>query len=161
MDHQKISFEFEVYDSIDQLTKEDAWLLDEAKNVTKIAYAPYSHFRVGAMARLTNGKTVAGSNQENASYPVGLCAERVLLSAASSLYPGVPVDSIAISYHTENGSSNRPITPCGICRQSLVEYESRLQHPIRLILGGMEGKIFIIPKAKMLLPLGFSEEDMK
>lgn len=161
MDHQKISFEFEVYDSIDQLTKEDAWLLDEAKNVTKIAYAPYSHFQVGAMARLTNGKTVAGSNQENASYPVGLCAERVLLSAASSLYPGVPVDSIAISYHTENGSSNRPITPCGICRQSLVEYESRLQHPIRLILGGMEGKIFIIPKAKMLLPLGFSEEDMK
>ena len=161
MDHQKISFEFEVYDSIDQLTEEDAWLLDEAKNITKIAYAPYSHFQVGAMARLTNGKTVAGSNQENASYPVGLCAERVLLSAASSLYPGVPVDSIAISYHTENGSSNRPITPCGICRQSLVEYESRLQHPIRLILGGMEGKIFIIPKAKMLLPLGFSEEDMK
>ena len=161
MEHQKINFEIEVYESIDQLTKEDAWLLNEAKNITKIAYAPYSHFQVGAMARLTNGKTVAGSNQENASYPVGLCAERVLLSAASSLYPGVPVESIAISYHNDNGKSDRPITPCGICRQTLVEYETRLQHPIRLILGGMEGKIFIIPKAGMLLPLSFSGDDMK
>ena len=161
MEHKKINFEIEVYESIDQLTKEDAWLLNEAKNITKIAYAPYSHFQVGAMARLTNGKTVAGSNQENASYPVGLCAERVLLSASSSLYPGVPVESIAISYHNDNGKSDRPITPCGICRQTLVEYETRLQHPIRLILGGMEGKIFIIPKAGMLLPLSFSGDDMK
>ncbi len=161
MEHKKINFEIEVYESIDQLTKEDAWLLNEAKNVTQIAYAPYSHFQVGAMALLTNGKTVAGSNQENASYPVGLCAERVLLSAASSLYPGVPVESIAISYHNDNGKSDRPITPCGICRQTLVEYETRLQHPIRLILGGMEGKIFIIPKAGMLLPLSFSGDDMK
>lgn len=161
MDHQKISCEFEVYDSIELLTKEDAWLLNEAKNITKIAYAPYSHFQVGAMARLTNGKTVAGSNQENASYPVGLCAERVLLSATSSLYPGVPIESIAISYHNDNGSSNRPITPCGICRQTLVEYETRLKHPIRLILGGLEGKIFIIPQTKMLLPLSFSGDDMQ
>lgn len=161
MEYKKINFEIEVYESIDQLTKEDAWLLNEAKNVTQIAYAPYSHFQVGAMALLTNGKTVAGSNQENASYPVGLCAERVLLSAASSLYPGVPVESIAISYHNDNGKSDRPITPCGICRQTLVEYETRLQHPIRLILGGMEGKIFIIPKVGMLLPLSFSGDDMK
>ena len=141
MDHQQFSFEFEVYDSIDQLSKEDALLLSEAKKVTKNAYAPYSHFQVGALASLTNGKTVAGSNQENASYPVGLCAERVLLSAASSLYPGVPIETIAISYHNDNGNSNRPISPCGICRQSLAEYESRFQHPIRLILGGLEGKI--------------------
>jgi len=161
MDHQKISFEFEVYDSIDQLAKEDAWLLNEAKKVTQTAYAPYSHFQVGAMALLTNGKTVAGSNQENASYPVGLCAERVLLSAASSLYPGVAIESIAISYHNDNGSSDRPVTPCGICRQTLVEYESRFQRPIRLILSGMEGKVFIIPKASTLLPLGFSGDDMK
>ena len=161
MDHQQFSFEFEVYDSIDQLSKEDALLLSEAKKVTQIAYAPYSHFQVGALASLTNGKTVAGSNQENASYPVGLCAERVLLSAASSLYPGVPIETIAISYHNDNGNSNRPISPCGICRQSLAEYESRFQHPIRLILGGLEGKIYIIPKASMLLPLSFSGEDMQ
>ena len=161
MDQQTFSFEFEVYDSIDRLSKEDAFLLSEAKKVTQTAYAPYSLFQVGALALLANGKTVAGSNQENASYPVGICAERVLLSAASSLYPGVPVQTIAISYHNDNGTSNRPISPCGICRQSLAEYESRFRQPIRLILGGMEGKIFIIPRAGMLLPLSFSGEDMK
>ena len=161
MKHQQSGFEFEVYDSIDALSKEDALLLNEAKQATQSAYTPYSNFQVGAMARLANGKTVAGSNQENASYPVGLCAERVLLSAVSSLYPGIPIDTIAISYHNDNGSSNRPISPCGICRQSLAEYESRFQQPIRLILAGMEGKVFIIPKAGLLLPLQFSGEDMK
>ena len=161
MDHQKYSFEFEVYNSIDELSKDDAQLLREAQDVTKDAYAPYSNFHVGAMAMLANGKTIAGTNQENASYPVGICAERVLLSAAASVYPGVPVQTIAISYECDNVKSNRPISPCGICRQTLVEYENRFQHPIRLILGGKEGKIYIIPKAGMLLPFGFSGEDMK
>jgi cytidine deaminase len=161
MEHQKSVFEFEVYDSIEELSKEDAVLLNEAKNTTQSAYAPYSHFQVGAIAQLANGKTVTGTNQENASYPVGICAERVLLSAASSLFPGVAVHTIAISYHNDNGTSNRPISPCGICRQSLAEYESRFSQPIRLILGGMDGKVFIIPKAGMLLPLQFSGEDMK
>lgn len=160
MHKQQLDFEFEIYDSIDELSKDDARLLEEAQKITKIAYAPYSHFQVGAMALLSNGKMVAGSNQENASYPVGICAERVLLSAASSFYPGVAIETIAISYQNENGKSNRPITPCGICRQSLAEYESRMKHPIRLILGGIEGKIFIISKAEMLLPLGFTGEDM-
>ena len=161
MDHQKYSFEFEVYNSIDELSKDDAQLLREAQDVTKDAYAPYSNFHVGAMAMLANGKTIAGTNQENASYPVGICAERVLLSAAASVYPGVPVQTIAISYECDNVKSNRPISPCGICRQTLVEYENRFQHPSRLILGGKEGKIYIIPKAGMLLPFGFSGEDLK
>jgi len=161
MEHQKSVFEYEVYDSIEELSKQDAVLLNEAKKTTQSAYAPYSHFQVGAIAQLANGKTVAGTNQENASYPVGICAERVLLSAASSLYPGVPIHAIAISYHNDHGASNRPISPCGICRQSLAEYESRFGQPIRLILGGMDGKVFIIPKAGMLLPLQFSGEDMR
>ncbi len=161
MDYQKSGFEFEVYSSMEELPKEDAELLSEARKATQIAYAPYSNFQVGAMARLANGKTVAGSNQENASYPVGICAERVLLSAASSLYPGVAINTIAISYQSEQIKSNRPVTPCGICRQTLAEYESRFQQPIRLILAGMEGKIFIIPQAGMLLPLQFSGDDMK
>jgi len=160
-EQKKYSFDFEEYNSINDLSKEDAQLLRDAQDTTKIAYAPYSNFLVGAMALLTNGKKVAGSNQENASYPVGLCAERVLLSAASSVYPGVPIDTIAISYDGKNVNSNRPISPCGICRQTLVEYENRFQHPIRLILGGKEGKIYIIPKASMLLPFGFSGDDMK
>lgn len=161
MDHQKISIEFDVYESIEQLIKEDAVLLREAIKATDIAYAPYSNFYVGAAAMLVNGKTIVGSNQENASYPVGLCAERVLLSAASSVYPGIPIATMAITYRSETGKSNRPISPCGVCRQTLVEYETHLKHPIRLILGGTEGKIWIIPQAGSLLPFGFSGEDMK
>lgn len=160
MNKQAYQFNYEVYDSIDDLTREDALLLTKAREVTKHAYAPYSNFHVGAIAQLTNGETVTGSNQENASFPVGLCAERVLLSAAASLFPKVAINTIAISYHNLNGESNHPISPCGVCRQSLLEYESRLNHPIRLILGGMEGKIFIIERAGMLLPLSFTAEDM-
>lgn len=161
MKEESYQFKFFVYDSIDELTSEDAWLLREAQEVTEQAYAPYSNFHVGAVAKLTNGEMVAGSNQENASFPVGLCAERVVLASISSLYPNTPVESIAISYQSETVSSNHPIAPCGICRQSLQEYETRVGHPIRLILGGMEGKVLIIPSAGMLLPFSFTNEDMK
>lgn len=161
MKKEEHTFSFEVYDSIDELTTEDAWLLNEARDVTEHAYAPYSHFHVGAVAKLANGEIVAGSNQENASFPVGLCAERVLLASASSLYPKVPIESMAISYQSANGESDHPISPCGICRQSLTEYEMRVSHSIRLILGGMKGKIYIIPNASTLLPLAFTSEELK
>ncbi len=160
MNKGEYHFNFEVYDSIDELSEKDAWLLNEAREVTQHAYAPYSHFQVGAVARLDNGEIVAGSNQENASFPIGLCAERVLLAAAASIYPKVPIDTIAISYHNDNGESNHPITPCGICRQSLLEFESRVNHPIRMVLGGMEGKVYVIEKAAMLLPLSFTSSDL-
>jgi cytidine deaminase len=158
---QEYKFNFEVYDGIEDLTEEDQWLLSEAREVTQHAYAPYSNFQVGAIARLDNGEIVAGSNQENASFPVGLCAERVLLASAASLFPKVPIQTIAISYHNNNGESNHPISPCGMCRQALNEYEQRVKHPIRLILGGLEGKVYIIEKADMLLPLSFNAEDLK
>ena len=161
MNQQKYSFDFEVYNSIDELSKENAQLLLDAQSATINSYAPYSNFHVGAIAMLSNGKTVVGTNQENASYPVGICAERVLLSTASSVYPGVAIETIAISYQSENIKSDRPISPCGMCRQALVEQENRFQHPIRLILGGKEGRVFIIPKASLLLPLGFSSDDLK
>lgn len=161
MEVKNLIFAFEQYDSIEQLPNADAQLLAAARSVTRDAYAPYSRFHVGAVAKLANGKTVSGTNQENASYPVGLCAERVLLSAASSLYPGIPIDTIAISYHNTQGTSDRPISPCGVCRQSLVEYEMRMQKPIRLLLSGQEGKIIGISQATHLLPLCFSGEDMK
>ena len=153
-------FTFEVYESIDELPESDANLLREARKVTKHAYAPYSHFRVGAIATLANGEVVAGTNQENASFPIGLCAERVLLASAASLHPEVPINAIAISYNNENGESNHPISPCGICRQSLLEYETKLKHPIRIILGGLEGKVYIIERAGLLLPLGFSADEL-
>ena len=160
MKQEAYSFSFDVYESINELNENDAWLLNEAREVTQHAYAPYSHFQVGAIARLHNGEIVAGSNQENASFPVGLCAERVLLASAASLFPRVPIDTLAISYHNENGDSSHPISPCGMCRQSLLEYESRVKHPIRIILGGLEGKVYIIAKAGMLLPLSFTAEDL-
>jgi cytidine deaminase len=160
MKQKEVHFIYEVFNSIKNLDKTDAILLEKARNITSTAYAPYSNFQVGAVALLANGEMVNGSNQENASYPVGLCAERVLISAISSLYPNTAIHTIAISYHNLNGQSRRPISPCGICRQSLLEYESRLNHSIRLILSGMEGKVYIIPNAAMLLPLSFTSDDL-
>lgn len=158
---EEYSFVFDVYGSVEELNKEDAWLLNEARGVTESAYAPYSNFNVGAVAKLANGEIVAGTNQENASYPVGLCAERVLLSSAATLYPNIAIETIAISYNNINGESNHPISPCGICRQSLSEYEERIKQPIRLILSGMEGKVYVIQKSSNLLPLSFSSTDLK
>jgi cytidine deaminase len=149
------------YDSIDELNEEDAWLLNEARAATQFAYAPYSNFNVGAVARLINGEIVTGTNQENASYPAGLCAERVLLSSAASQHPAIAVETIAISYNNMKGKSDTPVSPCGICRQSLAEYQQRTQKSIRIILSGMEGKVLIIENAAHLLPLAFSAEDLK
>ncbi|MGG9962377.1 cytidine deaminase [Ferruginibacter sp. SUN106] len=161
MNQEQYNFSFEVYNSIAELSPEDAKLVTEARKVTANAYAPYSHFNVGAVAQLKNGQTVTGTNQENAAYPVGICAERVLLSAAATLFPGIAIDTLAISYDNKNGKSDHPISPCGICRQTLAEYEERVKQPIRLVLSGQEGKIYIIKKASQLLPLSFGGEDMK
>lgn len=161
MNHQQYKLNYEVYADAGQLTEADAVLLKRAREATHLAYAPYSQFNVGAIARLVNGATVMGTNQENASFPVGICAERVLLSAAATLHPGIAIESIAISYDNTKGESNHPISPCGICRQSLLEYETRVKQPIRLILGGLEGKVYVIPHAGSLLPLSFTSEDMR
>jgi cytidine deaminase len=160
MKKQKFEFSFEVYDSSDELSKEDQKLLAEARDVTAKAYAPYSDFYVGAAAKLTNGKLVLGTNQENASFPVGICAERVLLSSISSFYPGTPIETMAISYQNKVVKSDHPISPCGMCRQSLQEFEGRMGKPVRLILAGMEGKVYIIDSASSLLPLAFTSGEL-
>jgi cytidine deaminase len=161
MNKEEYRFLYEVYDSVADLNEQDAWLLNEAREVTGAAYAPYSNFNVGAVAKLVNGEIVAGTNQENASYPVGICAERVLLASAASLYPNIAIDTIAISYDNTRGVSNHPISPCGMCRQSLVEYEERVKQPIRLILSGLDGKVIVVEKANALLPLSFGSVDLK
>ncbi len=160
MEEAKYSFTYQIFGSEDQLKKADEDLLQIARQVATLAYAPYSRFHVGAAARLKNGEIIKGTNQENASFPAGICAERVLLSAASSIYPGIPIETIAISYESEERESNHPIAPCGICRQSLQEYEKIFQSPIRLILAGLEGKIWVIPAASALLPLAFTGEEI-
>ena len=117
MQKQQQSLEYFSYDDISGLEESDRSLLQTARKVTEQAYAPYSNFRVGAVIRLANGQTVNGTNQENASFPAGICAERTALSAATSLHPGIPIQTIAISSHNLEGSSSNPISPCGICRQ--------------------------------------------
>lgn len=160
MKEQKFEFEYEVYNDISELKKEDAALLIKARAVTKHAYAPYSNFFVGAVAELNNGEIVSGTNQENASYPVGICAERVLLGNAATLYPGISIDTMAISYDSKEVKSDHPISPCGMCRQSLLEYETRTKKPIRLILAGQEGKIIIVKTVNFLLPFAFTSGEL-
>lgn len=161
MNTEAYQFSYDVYHSVDELNEQDAGLVKKARELTATAYAPYSNFNVAAIARLTNGETVAGTNQENAAYPVGICAERALLASAATLFPNIPIDTIAISYNNKNGVSSHPISPCGMCRQSLVEYEARVNKPIRLILSGLEGHVMVIEKAGWLLPLSFGSEDLK
>jgi cytidine deaminase len=160
MKRQQLTFDYEVYNGIEELDESDAQVLSKARSATSDAYAPYSHFRVGAAARLRNGQIVTGTNQENASYPAGICAERTLLSVAASLFPSMPIDTLAISYDNGDGPSDHPICPCGICRQSLQEFEQRTRQPVRLLLGGQEGKVFAISRASLLLPLAFTADEL-
>ncbi|RZM07582.1 MAG: cytidine deaminase [Pedobacter sp.] len=160
MKKEEFKFAYELYESIDELAPADKALLEAARKITAKAYAPYSHFLVGAVAKLANGETVAGTNQENAAYPVGICAERVLLSSASMLHTDVPVETMAVSYNNTNGKSDRPVSPCGMCRQALREYEDRTSQPIRIIMSGMEGEVIIVDKARQLLPFSFGGNDL-
>jgi cytidine deaminase len=160
MKENKFEFQYQVFDDISELNEKDARLLKEARSVTKQAYAPYSNFHVGAIAMLANGEIVSGTNQENASFPVGICAERVLLGIAAMLHPAIAIESIAVSYNSENVKTDHPISPCGMCRQALVEYETRLSKPIRLILSGQEGKVLIINSANSLLPFAFTSGEL-
>ncbi len=158
--NKQYNFAYTVHEDDKALETKDKELLDKARAETKSAYAPYSQFFVGAVGLLSSGETISGTNQENASYPVGICAERVLLSAASVLHKDVPIETIAISYANNRGESDKPITPCGICRQSLAEYEERTKQPIRLILAGLNGPVMIIESAGSLLPFSFAGTDM-
>lgn len=157
---QKHQFTYELLDDSRELSPADADLLAEARAVTQQAYAPYSHFYVGAAARMQNGAIVKGSNQENASYPVGTCAERVLLGNAATLFPGMPIDTLAISYANEQGNHHSPISPCGMCRQALLEFENRTRQPMRIILSGQTGEVIVLDNAAVLLPLAFTGKEL-
>ena len=157
----EFTFSFEEYENIDELGQIEAALLKVARKLTGNAYAPYSQFLVGAVARLANGEIITGTNQENASFPVGLCAERALLAAAATLFPDVPIEMMAISFRSLNGESNHPISPCGMCRQAMQEFEERTNSPIRLVLGGQDGKVIVIENSSMLLPLAFTGNELR
>jgi cytidine deaminase len=159
--HKKFEFEYEVFDQSDILNKTDLELLVAARKATETAFAPYSNFKVGAAVWLSNGQMVTGSNQESTSFPVGICAERTLLNAVGSQFMHEKITTMAISYHPIGKESNEPLSPCGMCRQSLLDYENRYQGPIRIILSGLTGPVWIFKSATLLLPFGFNGEILK
>jgi cytidine deaminase len=161
MTNSSIQIPVHVHPGLSSLDPDDLILLETAHEAVNRAYAPYSKFRVGVAIRLINGQILTGSNQENASFPAGICAERVALSAASSIFPGIAITGLALTYINKFSAGDHPISPCGICRQSLAEYEQRFGHSIRLILGGITGEIFIVNRATDLLPLAFSSQELK
>lgn len=160
MKHKDIHISINIY-SYDELTEADRQLIDQAYEATYRSYSPYSHFSVGAAARLNNGIIVSGSNQENAAFPSGLCAERTTLFYASSSYPDQPIDTLAIAARNEQGElTDIPTPPCGACRQVMLEYESRHQCPMRILLYGKQG-VYEVKNVGTLLPLSFDAASMK
>lgn len=142
------------YNSPEELSQEEQILINKSKEAVKNAYAPYSKFNVGAAVLLANGEIIIGTNQENAAYPSGLCAERVAIFYANSKYPDVPVKAIAVTAFTNNKFIENPVPPCGSCRQVIVETQTRFKTPIKIYLVSKK-KITLINDAKTLLPLNF------
>lgn len=145
----------EVYSSESDLSPKDQKLMKRAHKALKDSYSPYSNFKVGAAVLLANGKTMVGSNQENASYPVCVCAERTALANASSRFPKIPVVAIAVTARAADKKIKEPVSPCGMCRQYILEVENRYKQSIRIIMQGEEGPVYIAPTANSLLPLSF------
>lgn len=152
-----ITTDFDVFESIQELPEIIQNLMQEAIVIRKKAYAPYSNFKVGTALLLDNGKIILGSNQENAAYPSGLCAERVAIYQAGTLYPEAKIIKIAISAASGNSTTRAPIPPCGSCRQSIAEYEIKQNTPIEIYFMGEIGSIYKSDSLKNLLPLLFDK----
>jgi cytidine deaminase len=142
---------------LSELTETDRQLIDMAIEGTNRSYAPYSHFCVGAALLLANSKMIIGCNQENAAFPAGICAERAAIFAAGAQYPDQPVIALAITARNTKGELiDEPASPCGPCRQVLIETETRFKHPVRILLYGRK-RTFVINSIKELMPLSFTE----
>ena len=153
---KELRFQITVYKNLNELAPKDKALMLQAVSARKNAYAPYSNFRVGAAVSLANAEIVIGSNQENASYPSGLCAERVAIFHAGAKFPNVSVNTVAISAASDNYEVTSPAAPCGNCRQAMYEYEFKQKQPIRLLLMGEKGSIIECSSVDDILPLGFN-----
>lgn len=159
MEQIDINISIESY-QLDELSPQDQELVQAAIKATNNAYANYSRFYVGAALRLENGKMVIGANQENAAFPSGLCAERTAVFAAQANYPDSPIETLAIAGRNEKGVLPDPITPCGACRQVILEIEDRYKKPIKILLYGTQ-KIYCVRSVKDLLPLSFVDDNMR
>jgi cytidine deaminase len=151
---------FKVFEDQSQLSENIQSLMLQAIEIRKKAYAPYSHFRVGAAIALDNGKIVLGSNQENAAYPSGLCAERVAIYQAGAIYPEAKIVTIAISAASDSNPTLTPIPPCGSCRQSIAEYEFKQDAPIEIYFMGESGEVYRSNSINNLLPLSFNSTSL-
>lgn len=151
-------FQYHVYDRIEELEDVEKELVKSAIATTSHAYAPYSGFKVGASVRLKDGTVVTGQNQENAVYPLGLCAERVALFTAGSQHPKEPIVAMAITTEKKLQPNEIPPFPCGSCRQSIVEFETRFKHPIKLYVTGTNGRVYVFDSVKTILPFAFDSE---
>lgn len=158
MEKIAISCILEVYTDKHSLSTTQQQLLESATKALDSAYAPYSQFKVGAALLMEDGSVVTGSNQENAAYPSGLCAERVAFFTAGSQFPGKIIKAVAI---TTSYPLEQPIAPCGACRQVMAEYELKQQTPIQLILSTGEGNVYVMENCRDMLPLYFSGEWLK
>lgn len=143
-----------------ELTEQDKQLIKHAKEAVRNSYANYSHFHVGAALQLHDGRIVIGANQENAAFPSGLCAERAAIFAAQSQAPEQAIDAIAVAAHNEEAFLNDPISPCGACRQVMLEMEDRYKQNLRVLLYGTAG-IYIFKSVKDLMPFAFVDENMR
>jgi cytidine deaminase len=153
-----ITTQFQAFDAVEDLPNDIQNLMEQAVGIRKNAYAPYSKFRVGAALLLDNGKIVLGSNQENAAYPSGLCAERVAIFHAGAVYPEAKILKMAITAASDTNTTSTPIPPCGSCRQSIAEYEIRQETPIEIYFMGEIGTIYKSESLKNLLPFMFDKK---
>lgn len=143
----------------DELPPAEQTLVQKAIDATNNSYARYSNFHVGAACLLENGNVVIGANQENAAFPSGLCAERTAIFAAQANHPDQPITTLAIAARNVNRLLKSPISPCGACRQVVLEIEDRYQRPVRILLYGTEG-IYVFESIKDLLPFSFVDANM-
>lgn len=160
MKELNIITKIQVFNSVSELTEEIQSLMNQAIETRKNAYAPYSKFRVGAAILLDNGKIVLGSNQENAAYPSGLCAERVAIFQAGAIYPNAKIVKLAITAASDTNPTLSPIPPCGACRQSIAEYEFKQDTPIEIYFMGESGEVYKSNSINNLLPLSFDKTSL-
>lgn len=158
MKKKKVEIQLEVYESISELPTNIQELMKRAQQIRDTAYAPYSNFSVGAAILLDSGEITVGSNQENAAYPSGLCAERVAVFHCGAVFPNQSMVAMAITAKSLNHQLNEPIGPCGACRQSLSEYEQKQKSPMAIYFMGETGNIIKVASVKDLLPLGFDSK---
>jgi len=153
----KIDTSFDVFDNLEELPTEAQKLMHQSIEARENAYAPYSKFRVGAAILLNNGEVITGSNQENASFPAGLCAERTAIHYAGAKFPNEKIRMIAISASSQINNTITPVPPCGSCRQAIAEYEVKQGSPIEIYFMGSTGKVVKSASLENLLPLIFDK----